>query len=271
MDFISALFSEYLEIHGDRRLADDPAVSCGMARYHDQPVMVIGTVKGKSTKEKIHHKFGMPDPEGYRKALRAMKIAEKFKRSVVLVLDTPGAWPGTGAEERGQGEAIARNIFEMSKLRVPTIAIITGEGMSGGVLGLAVADRILLLENSILSLISPEGCAAITWKDNAKRKEAAAALKYSAHDALELGVVDEVIPEPQDGIQANPASVFAKIDERLQFHLQELQRLPLEELLQARHEKFRNIASFFTENPSPLEASNTSQGSILYNSRLVVF
>lgn len=251
MDFITALFTDYAEIHGDRKFADDPAISCGMAKFHGQPVMVIGSVKGRATKERIHHKFGMPDPEGYRKALRAMKLAEKFGRSVLLILDIPGAWPGTGAEERGQGEAIARNILEMSRLRVPAVAVITGEGMSGGVLGLAVADRLLMLENSILSIISPEGCAAITWKDGARRREAAAALKYTAEDVLELGIVDEIIPEPEGGMQNDPASALASVDERLQFHLREVQALSSEKLLEARYQKFRNIAQFYSaEVPS---------------------
>ena len=205
MDFIEALFTDFSEIHGDRAFGDDPAMTCGMALFHGEPVLVIGNLKGRTLKERVARKFGSPDPEGYRKALRAMKIAEKFGRPVFTFIDLAGANPGIGAEERGQGEAIARNLIEMSRLRVPTIATITGEGGSGGALALAVADRVLMLENAIYSVISPEGCASIMWKDASKKQQAAAALKYTASDVKLLGCVDDVLPEPEGGTQNDPA------------------------------------------------------------------
>lgn len=246
MDFIQALFEDFSEIHGDRAFGDDPAMSCGMARFHGEPVMVIGNLKGRTLKERVTRKFGSPEPEGYRKALRAMKIAEKFGRPIFTFLDLAGAYPGIGAEERGQGEAIARNLLEMSRLRVPTIATITGEGGSGGALALAVADRVLMLENAIYSVISPEGCASIMWKDAGKKQQAAAALKYTAIDVKQLGCVDDVLPEPEGGTQNDPAAAMALVNERLEFHLAALRALPLDEMLEQRYVKFRNIAQFYT-------------------------
>jgi acetyl-CoA carboxylase carboxyl transferase subunit alpha len=246
MDFIAALFTDFSEIHGDRAFGDDAAMSCGMAVFHGEPVMVIGNLKGRTLKERVARKFGSPDPEGYRKALRAMKIAEKFGRPVFTFLDLAGANPGIGAEERGQGEAIARNLLEMSRLRVPTIATITGEGGSGGALALAVADRVLMLENAIYSVISPEGCASIMWKDASRKQQAATALKYTAVDVKLLGCVDEVLPEPWGGTQNNPEEAMALVDERLRGNLAELRALPLETLLEQRYTKFRNIAQFYT-------------------------
>jgi len=246
MDVIEALFTDFSEIHGDRAFADDPAMACGMADFHGQQVMVICNLKGRTTKERMLRKFGSPDPEGYRKALRAMKIAEKFNRPIFTFLDLVGANPGLGAEERGQGEAIARNLLEMSRLRVPTIATITGEGGSGGALALAVADRVLILENAIYSVISPEGCASIMWKDSTKRQEAAAALKYTAQDAKALGCVDDIIPEPDGGTQADPACAMQMINDKLQWHLDELKSLPIDEMLERRFQKFRNMAQFYT-------------------------
>src|SRR5271163_468770 len=246
MDFIEALFTDFSEIHGDRAFGDDAAMTCGMASFHGAPVLVIGNLKGRTLKERVARKFGSPDPEGYRKALRAMKIAEKFNRPIFTFIDLAGANPGIGAEERGQGEAIARNLIEMSRLRVPTIATITGEGGSGGALALAVADRVLMLENAIYSVITPEGCAAITWKDATKKQQAAAALKYTAGEALRLGCVDEVIQEPQGGTQSDPAEAATLLDQRLQHHLRELRALPLDTLLDRRYEKFRNMAQFYT-------------------------
>ena len=187
MDFIAALFTDFSEIHGDRAFGDDTAMACGMARFHGRPVMVVANLKGRTVKERVARKFGLPDPEGYRKALRAMKIAEKFGHPIFSFLDLAGAYPGIGAEERGQGEAIARNLLEMSRLRVPTIATVTGEGGSGGALALAVADRVLMLENAIYSVISPEGCASIMWKDASKKQQAADALKYTACSVRSLG------------------------------------------------------------------------------------
>ncbi|SNT02560.1 acetyl-CoA carboxylase carboxyl transferase subunit alpha [Granulicella rosea] len=246
MDFIEALFTDFSEIHGDRAFGDDPAMTCGMAFFHGEPVLVIGNLKGRTLKERVTRKFGSPEPEGYRKALRAMKIAEKFGRPVFTFLDLAGAYPGIEAEERGQGEAIARNLIEMSRLRVPTIATITGEGGSGGALALAVADRVLMLENAIYSVISPEGCAAIMWKDPAKKQQAAAALKYTAVDVKRLGCVDDVISEPAGGTQADPACAMQMVDEKLQFHLAALKGQSLDEMLAARYAKFRNIAQFYT-------------------------
>lgn len=246
MDVIEAIFTDFSEVHGDRAFGDDPAMACGMALFNGQPVMAICNLKGRSTKEKVHRKFGMPDPEGYRKALRAMKIAEKFNRPVISFIDLAGANPGLGAEERGQGEAIARNLLEMSRLRVPTISLITGEGGSGGALALAVADRVLILENGIYSVISPEGCASIMWKDATKRQQAAEALKYTAQQVKDLGCVDDIVPEPEGGAQDDPACVMQTIAERIQWHLGELQAMPIETLIQKRMAKFRNIAQFYT-------------------------
>ncbi|WP_254062147.1 acetyl-CoA carboxylase carboxyltransferase subunit alpha [Acidobacterium sp. S8] len=246
MDFIESIFTDFSEIHGDRAFGDDAAMACGMARFHGEEVMVIGNLKGRTVKERIERKFGSPDPEGYRKALRAMKIAEKFGRPVFTFIDLAGANPGIGAEERGQAEAIARNLIEMSRLRVPLIATITGEGGSGGALALAVADRVLILENAIYSVISPEGCASIMWRDASKRAQAAEALKVTAQDVKSLGCVDDIVPEPVGGAQANPEEAAQLIDEKLRWHFNEIKALPLEEMLQRRYEKFRNIAQFYT-------------------------
>jgi len=246
MDFIEALFTDFSEIHGDRAFGDDAAMACGMARFHDRPVMVIGNLKGRTLKERVARKFGSPDPEGYRKALRCMRIAEKFGHPVFTFLDLAGANPGIGAEERGQGEAIARNLLEMSRLRVPTIATITGEGGSGGALALAVADRVLMLENAIYSVISPEGCASIMWKDASKKQQAAAALKYTAFSVKDLGCVDDVLTEPEGGTHNDPACAMAMVDEKLRYHLAQLDAKPIDELLEQRYQKFRNIAQFYT-------------------------
>ncbi len=246
MDFIEALFTDFCEIHGDRHFADDPAMSCGMAFFHGEPVMVIGNVKGRTLKDRVARKFGSPEPEGYRKALRAMKIAEKFNRPIFTFLDLAGAYPGIGAEERGQGEAIARNLIEMSRLRVPTIATITGEGGSGGALALAVADRVVMLENAIYSVISPEGCASIMWKDAGKKQQAAAALKYTSFDVQRLGCVDDVIGEPPGGTQADIPAALALVDARLTHHFNEICATPIDQLLAARYRKFRNVAQFYT-------------------------
>ena len=246
MDYIEALFTGFSEIHGDRRFADDAAMTTGMAFFHGEPVLVVGNLKGRTLKERVARKFGSPDPEGYRKALRAMKIAEKFGRPIFTFIDLAGANPGLGAEERGQGEAIARNLLEMSRLRVPTIATITGEGGSGGALALAVTDRVLMLENAIYSVISPEGCASIMWKDPSKKQQAAAALRYTATDVQKLGCVDDVIREPEGGTQMDPAFAMELVNERLERHLGDLKRLSIDELLAARYTKFRNIAQFYT-------------------------
>jgi len=246
MDFIEALFTDFSEIHGDRAFGDDAAMACGMAFFHGEPVLVVGNLKGRTLKERVARKFGSPDPEGYRKALRAMKIAEKFGHPIFTFIDLAGANPGIGAEERGQGEAIARNLLEMSRLRVPTIATITGEGGSGGALALAVADRVLMLENAIYSVISPEGCASIMWKDASKKQQAAAALKYTAGDVKLMGCVDDVLREPRGGTQEDPGAAMAIVGERLQYHLAGLRALPLDVMLEQRYIKFRNIAQFYT-------------------------
>jgi acetyl-CoA carboxylase carboxyl transferase subunit alpha len=246
MDFVGRIFTDFSEIHGDRAFGDDPAMCCGMARFHGAEVMVIGNIKGRSTKEKLLRNFGMPNPEGYRKALRAMKIAEKFGRAVFTFIDIPGAWHGMGAEERGQAEAIARNLREMSRLRVPTIATITGEGGSGGALAIAVADRVLMLENAIYSVISPEGCASIMWRDAGKRAEAAAALKITSAEIKALGCIDDVVPEPGEGAQADLAAAANLLNEALMFHFNQIKSVPIAELVTARQAKFRNIGQFYT-------------------------
>jgi acetyl-CoA carboxylase carboxyl transferase subunit alpha len=258
MDFIEAIFTDFSELHGDRAFGDDQAMSCGMAWFHGEPVMVIGNLKGRTLKERVARKFGSPDPEGYRKALRAMKIAEKYSRPIFTFIDLAGAFPGIGAEERGQGEAIARNLIEMSRLKVPTIATITGEGGSGGALALAVADRVLMLENAIYSVISPEGCASIMWKDANKKQQAAAALKYTATDVQLMGCVDDVLPEPDGGSQNDPAAAFALVDERLRYHLASLRTLSTEQMLDERYRKFRNLAQFYTSDSAiPAAASGS--------------
>jgi len=263
MDLIDRIFTDFSEIHGDRRFGDDEAVACGMARLSTPAskdrspgtpdldgaeVLVIGIRKGGTTKEKIRRNFGMPNPEGYRKALRAMKLAEKFNRPVIAIVDVAGAYPGVGAEERGQGEAIARNLLEMARLKVPTISVITGEGGSGGALALAVADRVLILETAVYSVISPEGAAAIAWRDGNQRQVAAEALKITALEVSGLGCVDAVIAEPEGGILDNPDAAAALLGDALYKHLAELKALSLDELLAARHKKLRNLAQFYTES-----------------------
>lgn len=244
--FMERIFTDFSEIHGDRAFGDDPAMTCRMARFDGQEVLVIANLKGRSTKEKVQRRFGMPDPEGYRKALRAMKFAEKFNRPIFTLIDLMGANPGLGAEERGQAEAIARNLREMSRLRVPTIATITGEGGSGGALGLAVADRVLMLEKAIYSVISPEACASIMWRDASKRTDAAVALKATADDVLGFGCVDDVVPEPEGGAHTDPAAAAEMLGEKLHLHLAELKKLSVKQLLRRRYDKFRNMAQFYT-------------------------
>jgi acetyl-CoA carboxylase carboxyl transferase subunit alpha len=248
MDLIERIFTDFSEIHGDRAFGDDEAVICGMARLDGEEVLVIGIRKGGTTKERIKRNFGMPSPEGYRKALRSMKIAEKFSRPVIALIDVTAAYPGLGAEERGQAEAIARNIREMSRLRVPTIAVITGEGGSGGALALAVTDRVLIFENAIYSVIPPEGAAAIMWRDIAQKDRAAAALRLTAQDVAKLGCVDEVIVEPPEGIQADHDAGASLLGASLRKHLAALKAMPTDVLLAERQRKFRNVAQFYTEN-----------------------
>jgi len=245
LDYVEHLFTDWSEIHGDRGFADDPAIVCGMARFHGQEVLVVGQQKARDTKQKVYRNFGMPNPEGYRKALRTMKFAEKFGRPVFTFVDTPGAYPGLGAEERGQAEAIARNLREMARLRVPIITVITGEGGSGGALAIAVADRVLMLENSIYSVISPEGCASIMWRDAGKREAAAEALGITASDLSRLGLIDEIVPEPEGGAHDDHRAAADLLDPVLQKHLAELKKLSTQELVAARYNKFRNMAQFF--------------------------
>lgn len=247
MDFIERIFTDFSEIHGDRAFADDEAILCGMARLQGREVMVIGNRKGGTTKERIRRNFGMPNPEGYRKALRCMKIAEKFGRPVISFIDLPGAYPGLGAEERGQGEAIARNILEMARLRVPTVSIITGEGGSGGALALAVADRVLILENALYFVITPESCAAIMWRDAANKQLAAEAMRIAAPEVKALGCVDEIVPEPAEGIHTDREAGMAVLAEAIQRNLAELEAMPVDEMVATRQKKFRNMAQFYTE------------------------
>jgi acetyl-CoA carboxylase carboxyl transferase subunit alpha len=247
MDLIERIFTDFSEIHGDRAFGDDEAVICGMARLDGDEVLVIGIRKGGTTKERIKRNFGMPSPEGYRKALRTMKIAEKFSRPVIALIDVTAAYPGLGAEERGQAEAIARNLREMARLRVPTIAVITGEGGSGGALALAVSDRVLILENAVYSVIPPEGAAAIMWRDIAQKDRAAAALRVTAQDVASLGCVDEIVVEPSDGIQTDHEAGAQVLADALKKHLGQLRAITIDELLTARQRKFRNIAQFYTE------------------------
>ena len=246
MNFIDGLFTDTSELHGDRSFGDDAAMYAGMARFEGDEVLVICNRKGRTTKERMQFRFGSPEPEGYRKALRAMKIAEKFGRPVFSFLDLAGAYPGLGAEERGQGEAIARNLIEMSRLRVPTITVITGEGGSGGALALAVADRVLMLENAMYSVISPEACASIMWKDSTKKQQAAVALKYTSDSVASLGCVDDVIAEPKGGTQADAEAGMELVRTSLQKHYADVKAQPIEALLASRYNKFRNIAQFYT-------------------------
>src|SRR5487761_406687 len=242
MEFIQSLFTEFSEIHGDRSFGDDLAMSCGMARVHDEQVMVIANVKGRTTKEKVARNFGLPNPEGYRKALRAMKIAEKFGRPVFTFIDLIGAKPGLGAEERGQAEAIARNLREMARLRVPTISVISGEGGSGGALALAVSDRVLILENALYFVITPESCAAIMWRDAAHKQLAAEAMRISAEEVKALGCVDEIIPEPANGAHTDHEAASAMVRAIIEKHLAALSKMTPDERVTKRQAKFRNIA-----------------------------
>jgi len=248
MELIERIFTDFSEIHGDRAFGDDEAVACGMARLGAEEVMVIGNRKGGTTKERVRRNFGMPHPEGYRKALRVMKLAERFGRPVISFIDLPGAYPGMGAEERGQAEAIARNLREMARLRVPTISVISGEGGSGGALALAVSDRVLILENALYFVISPEGCASIMWNDAGKKALAAEALRVSAPEVLELGCVDAIIPEPPHGIHTDREAGSGLLGTVLKKYLNELRAMPIDALVAARQQKFRNVAQFYTQS-----------------------
>ncbi len=247
LDYIRLAFSDFIEVHGDRAFRDDPAIVGGWARIDGETVMIIGHQRGRDTKENLHRNFGMPHPEGYRKALRLMTLAEKFHVPVLTFIDTPGAWAGLGAEERGQSEAIARNLLEMSQLTVPIIATVIGEGGSGGALALGVADRILMLQNAIYSVITVEGCAAILWKDGKSpemRERAASALKITAQDLLELKVIDAIIPEPPGGAHANHEATARAVHDAVLEHLDELRRLKPDKLVRRRREKYLRMGQF---------------------------
>jgi len=244
LDYVEHMFSDFVELHGDRLFADDPSIVCGLAKLDGRPIVIVGQQKGRTTKQKLYRRFGMMNPEGYRKAIRIMKLAAKFHRPVVIFVDTPGAYPGLEAEERGQGEAIARNLFEMSHLPTPILIVIIGEGASGGALGIGVGDRVLMMENAWYSVISPEGCAAILWRDSAKANMAAEALKITAPDLIELGVIDEVIPEPIGGAHRNVESACKIVKERIKVHLEELLACPVEDLIRLRVEKYGKMGFF---------------------------
>ena len=240
-DYIENIFDDFIEFHGDRCFGDDKSIIGGIAMLKDIPVTVIGEQKGKNAKENIERNFGMPNPEGYRKALRLMKQAEKFKRPIITFIDTPGAYPGMGAEERGQGEAIARNIMEMSSLEVPIICVVIGEGSSGGALAIGVGDRIVMLENAIYSILSPEGFASILYKDSSKAKEASEKMKLTAKDLKDLGIIDEIIKEPKEGLQNNFEKVTKKLQKYLIESIKELKELGNKKMLKERYQKYRKI------------------------------
>jgi acetyl-CoA carboxylase carboxyl transferase subunit alpha len=247
LDYIGALFTDFTELHGDRRFGDDPALVTGFARYKERAVAVIGHQKGRDTKQKIYRNFGMPKPEGYRKAMRVMQLAAKFGRPIISFVDTPGAYPGLDAEERGQAEAIACNLREMSRLPTPIIVNVTGEGGSGGALAVAVGDRVNMLEHSIYSVITPEGCAAILWRDAGRAEEAATAMKITAPDLKGFGLVDEIVPEPLGGAHADPDAQFASLDRILEAQLRDLSAMPAAALVDGRYEKFRKMGKLGTE------------------------
>jgi acetyl-CoA carboxylase carboxyl transferase subunit alpha len=241
LDYIERLFTDFDEIHGDRRFADDPAIVCGFARYHGDSVLVVGHQKGRTTKEKILRNFGYARPEGYRKAIRAMRMAEKYRRPVLVFVDTPAAFPGIESEERGVAEAIAFNLREMAVLDVPIIVMVSGEGGSGGALGLAIGDRVLIQEFAIYSVIPPEGCAAILWRDSGRKVEAATALKLTAPDLLRSAIVDEIVPEPVGGAHQDPALASALLDAALARALREVSAWSPEDRLARRYARFRNL------------------------------
>jgi acetyl-CoA carboxylase carboxyl transferase subunit alpha len=244
-DYIPLLFTDFIELHGDRAFGDDRALIAGLAKFKGRPVAVIGQQKGRDTKQRVIRNFGQPKPEGYRKALRVMQLAAKFGRPILTFVDTPGAYPGIDAEERGQGEAIARNLREMARLPVPVIVTVTGEGGSGGALAIAVGDRVNILENGFYSVISPEGCASIIWRDSTKAETAAEAMKITATDLRDLGIVDEIVKEPEGGAHTDFEAAAQFLDEVLDQQLSELSTEPVKDLLEARYKKFRVMGQFF--------------------------
>lgn len=257
LDYINLLMSDFVELQGDRAFADDPAIVAGMAKFKEETVVVIGHQKGRTLQENMVRNFGMSHPEGYRKTLRLMKMAEKFSMPVISFIDTPGAYPGIGAEERGQAEAIAHNLRSMSELEVPIIIVVVGEGGSGGALGIGVGDKVLMLENAIYSVISPEGCASILWRDAGKAPEAAKALKLTAQDLLELKVIDEIISEPLGGVHRDIGFVGKQLEEKIKKYVEELKKLPVEELLRKRYQKFRLLGEFIEVEPTKKAKTET--------------
>ena len=247
LDYIQRLFTNFNELHGDRAFGEDHAIVAGMGWFHEKPVMVIAQEKGRDTKQKILRNFGCPRPEGYRKAIRLMQLAAKFNRPIVTFLDTQGAWPGKDAEERGQGEAIAYNLREMSRLGVPIIVVVIGEGGSGGALALGVGNRVFMMENAVYSVISPESCAAIIYRDSGKAPQAAAALKMTAPDLLDLNLIDGIIPEPGEGAHTDPDNAADALGQILKHALDELSAVSARELIEERYEKFRRMGAFFTD------------------------
>ena len=241
LDYINSLFEDFIELHGDRNFGDDKSIVGGIATLDGKPVTVIGEQKGKNVKENMERNFGMPEPEGYRKALRLMKQAEKFKSPILTFIDTAGAYPGMGAEERGQGEAIAKNLMEMSRIKVPIICIVIGEGSSGGALAIGVGDKVVMLENAVYSILSPEGFASILYKDSSKAKEAAENMKLTANDLKKLGVIDKIIKEPENGAQNDFETIVNDIKKYLVQNIKKLEELTEKELLNQRYEKFRNM------------------------------
>ena len=250
LSYIRWMFEDFIELHGDRTYGDDPAIVAGLCKLDGRPLLLIGQQKGGDAREMVYRNFGMPHPEGYRKALRLMRMAEAFKKPIVTLVDTPGAYPGAGAEERGQAEAIARNLIAMSMLRIPILTVIIGEGGSGGALAIGVGDRVLMLEYSVYSVVSPKACASILWRDGEKEKAAAESLKLTAQDLFRLGVIDEVVKEPLGGAHRNPQEMAETLKARIVDHLNDLENLSAEELLNRRYEKFRRIGKFIDEDPS---------------------
>jgi acetyl-CoA carboxylase carboxyl transferase subunit alpha len=248
LDYIQLLFTDFTELHGDRRFADDPAMVCGLAQFEGRALMVVGHQKGRDTKQKLFRNFGMPKPEGYRKALRVMQLAAKFDLPIATMIDTPGAYPGIGAEERGQAEAIANNLKEIPKLGVPIVVVVHGEGGSGGALAIAVGDKVLMQENAIYSVISPESCSSILWRDWEHKQDAARVLKLTAQDLHGFGIADQIVSEPPGGAHTDPAYAAALLRPQLEASLRELSALPKSDLLKRRHEKLRKLATFVTES-----------------------
>lgn len=244
LDYIDKIFTDFYELHGDRLFSDDRAIVAGLAKLDSQKIMVMGHQKGRDTKENLLRNFGCAHPEGYRKSLRLMQLAQKFTIPIVALIDTPGAYPGVGAEERGQAQAIALNLREMITIAAPIVVAVIGEGGSGGALGIGVGDRVCVMENAYYSVISPEGCAAILWKDSAKASDAASALKLTAQELLNLGLIDDIIPEPQGGAHHDPEKSAQNLKKTIKKHLEELRQIPIEKLLTLRYQKFRKIGAF---------------------------